>query len=223
MTPHRAWLVGLTPTAVVVYALMWIGYASHWNWLAAIDSSSLEATHRYAIAHPGWVTAWDVFCTIFGPTTFRLLALVGIFIALVRRDIRVAMFLLISVELSVLVTDIAKGAAHRPRPDMALVLPPSTSFPSGHAVGVMVGVLALLTVARPVARGPLRAWLIAGGAVIVIAVGVGRAVLNVHYPSDVVAGWALGYLYFAACLLIVRPWRSVREADKTPPAPYNAP
>jgi undecaprenyl-diphosphatase len=223
MTPHRAWLVGLTAVAVVVYALMWTGYASHWNWLATIDLSSLKALHRLAIAHPGWVTAWNAFCTVFGPTTFRLLALVGIFIALIRRNIRVAVFLLISVEPSGLVTDIAKGAAHRRRPEMALVSAQSTSFPSGHAVGVMIGVLALLTVALPVVRGALRAWLIAGGAVIVVAVGVGRAVLNVHYPSDVVAGWALGYLYFAACLLIVRPWRSIREADETPAAPCNAP
>lgn len=223
MTPHKTWLVGLAAVAVVVYALMWIGYALQWNWLTTIDLSSLKALHRFAIAHPGWVTAWNVFCTVFGPTAFRLFALVAIVIALIRRHLRAAIFLLISVELSGLLTDIAKAAAHRPRPETALVSAPSTSFPSGHAVGVMVGVLALLTIALPVVSCPFRTWLIAGGALIVVAVGVSRAVLNVHYPSDVLAGWALGYIYFAVCLLIVRPWRSIREADETPAAPYNAP
>ena len=67
----------------------------------------------------------------------------------------------------------------------------------------MVGVLALLTVVLPVIRRPLRAWLVAFGALIVVAIGVGRVVLNVHHPSDVLAGWALGYAYFVACLLLV--------------------
>jgi membrane-associated phospholipid phosphatase len=57
------------------------------------------------------------------------------------------------------------------------------------------------------------------GAVIVIAIGVGRVVLNVHHPSDVLAGWALGYAYFVACLLMLPPTRPITEADETPAAP----
>ena len=56
--------------------------------------------YRLGQAHPGWVTAWNVFCTVLGPTVFRLVALVVIVLALVRRNFRVAMFLVISVELS---------------------------------------------------------------------------------------------------------------------------
>lgn len=218
MTPRKTWLIVSAVLAVAVYALMWIGYASHWNWLMTIDSSWLEAMHRYGIAHPGWVTAWNVFCTVLGPTVFRLLTLVVIIFSLVRRNLRVAMFLVISVELSGIITEIAKYAADRPRPATALVSAPSTSFPSGHALGVMVGVLALLTVVLPVVRRPLRAWLVALGALIVILVGVGRVVLNVHHPSDVLAGWALGYAYFVACLLMVPPSRPVTVTDETPAA-----
>jgi undecaprenyl-diphosphatase len=164
------------------------------------------------------VTAWNVFCTALGPTAFRLLTLVVIVFSLVRRNLRVTFFLVISVELSGLITEIAKYAANRPRPVTALVSAPSTSFPSGHALGVMVGVLALLTVVLPVMRRPLRAWLVAFGSLIVIAIGIGRVVLNVHYPSDVVAGWALGYAYFVVCLLMVPPSRPVTESDETPAA-----
>jgi len=99
-----------------------------------------------------------------------------------------------------------------------LVSAPSTSFPSGHALGVMVGVLTLLTVILPVVRRRLRGWLIALGAVVVILIGVGRVVLNVHYPSDVVAGWAFGYAYFVACLLMVPPKQPVTVSDETPAA-----
>jgi membrane-associated phospholipid phosphatase len=222
MTPHKAWLLGSAAVAIAVYALMWIGYVLQWNWLTTIDSSALDALHRYGVAHPTWVTSWNMFCTVLGPTAFRLLALVMIVVALVRRNLRVALFLVISVELSGLVIEIAKQAADRPRPVSALVPAPLTAFPSGHAIGVMVGVLALLTVALPVVRRPLRAWLVALGVVVVIAIGIGRVVLNVHHPSDVLAGWALGYAYFVACLLMVPPSRPITVADETPAAPGTA-
>ena len=218
MTPHKTWLIVSAALAVAVYALMWTGYALQWNWLMTIDSSWLDTMHRYGVAHPGWVTAWNVFCTVLGPTVFRLLSLVVIIFALMRRNLRVAFFLVISVELSGLITEIAKYAANRPRPATALVSAPSTSFPSGHALGVMVGVLALLTIVLPVIHRQLRAWLVAFGALTVVAIGIARMVLNVHHPSDVLAGWALGYAYFVACLLMVPPTRPVTVTDETPAA-----
>jgi undecaprenyl-diphosphatase len=219
MTSRRAWLICSAVAALALYAALWIGFVRHWNWLSAIDAGPLDTLHRYGVAHPGWITAWDVFCTVLGPTTFRALALVVIIVALVRRNLRVALFLVISIELTGVVTEIAKHAAHRPRPGSSLVSAPSSSFPSGHALGVMVGVLALLTVVLPIVRRPLRAWLITVGAVVVVLIGIGRVVLNVHHPSDVLAGWAFGYAFFVACLLMVPPSRPVTVADETPATP----
>jgi undecaprenyl-diphosphatase len=218
VAPQKTWLIVSAAMAVAVYALMWFGYASQWNWLMTIDSLCLDATHRYGVAHPGSVTSWNTFCTVLGPTGFRVLGLVVIIFSLVRRNLRVAFFLLISVELAGLITEIAKDAANRPRPATALVSASSSSFPSGHALGVMVGVLALLTVVLPVIHRPLRMWLVAIGALTVIAIGVGRVVLNVHHPSDVVAGWALGYAYFVACVLMVPPSRPVTVTGEIPEA-----
>ena len=78
MASHKAWLIVSATLAVAVYALMWVGYASQWNWLMTIDASWLDALHRYDVAHPGWVNAWNVFCTVLGPTVFRLVTLVVI-------------------------------------------------------------------------------------------------------------------------------------------------
>lgn len=211
MRPRNTWLIASAALAVAVYALMWIGFASQWNWLTTVDTSLLQIGHRRSAAHPAWATAWNVFCTVLGPDAFRLVTMIVIVVSLVRRKGRVALFLVISVELTGILTEIAKHVAKRPRPATALVASPSASFPSGHAFGVMVGVLGLLTVFVPLVRRPLRAWLIALGAVIVVAIGVGRVALNVHYPSDVIAGWAIGYAYFVACLLIIRPWRPARS------------
>jgi hypothetical protein len=66
-------------------------------------------------------------------------------------------------------------------------------------VAIVVTVFALLTVLWPAMNRRLHVVAVWTGALIVLAVGFGRVALNVHHPSDVLAGWALGYLYFAAC------------------------
>ncbi len=81
----------------------------------------------------------------------------------------------------------------------ALAHEPSWSFPSGRALGTMAGALGLCAVFRmaQVARARLIEVLCA---VIVVFVGVSRVVLNVHNPTDVLAGWLLGSLWFLVCL-----------------------
>jgi len=218
MTSRTRWLLASAAAAIGVYALMWVGYRSQWTWLTTMDSVALDHAHDYGVAHPGWVTAWDVFCDVLGPNAFRLAGLIVVVVALWRRHLRLAVFVLITAGLSGPLIELAKYIVDRPRPITALVFAQSTSFPSGHATGVMVGVLVLLTIAWPVLHPPLRGWLVALGALIVVFIGIGRVVLNVHHPSDVIAGWALGYAYFVVCLLLVPPRRRLRAAGDTPEA-----
>lgn len=215
-------MVGVRPTAAVVisavaalavYAAMWFGYRQGWGWLNTVDSSSLRALHDLGVKHPLWVRFWDVFCDVFSPTTFRLLGAVVVVVELVRRKLRVALFLVVSVLFSGLVTQVAKGLAHRHRPATALVKAAASSFPSGHALGTMVGVLSLLTVLLPLLSPRAGVAAAAVGALIVLAVGFGRVALNLHHPSDVIAGWVLGYLYFLLCLVATGlGWRCRRRA-----------
>ncbi|ULE34401.1 phosphatase PAP2 family protein [Mycobacterium sp. IDR2000157661] len=223
MAPHKRWLTASAVSAVAVYAILWTGLALQWDWLSTLDSAALQMSYERGESRPDWVQAWDVFCTVLGPGALRLFTIVLIVVALVRRKARIAMFLLVSVVLAGLVTEAAKAAADRPRPATAFVSALGTAFPSGHALGVLVAVLALLTVGLPTVRPSLRGWLVALGAAVVVLIGVGRVVLNVHHPSDVLAGWALGYAYFVLCLLTVPPLTRLREADETPAAPGIAP
>lgn len=215
--PNRNWLIGSALVAVAVFASMWIGYAQHWPWLAAADAAALEPLDRFGTAHPAWVTGWDVYCIVLGPTVLRLAGVVLIAVAVIRRRFRSALFLVLTVELSGLLLVIAKAVAGRQRPATALVTAPSTSFPSGHALGLMVIVLAALTVALPLLSPAERRWAIALGVVLIATIGAARVVLNVHHPSDVVAGWALGYAYFVLCWLLYPP--RVSPTDETPAAP----
>jgi membrane-associated phospholipid phosphatase len=80
----------------------------------------------------------------------------------------------------------------------------------------------LLTVVLPVVRRPLRIWLIVAGVVVVVAIGVARVVLDVHHVSDVLAGWALGYVWFVVCTLLIRPAAPITAADETPAVPGSS-
>jgi undecaprenyl-diphosphatase len=81
--------------------------------------------------------------------------------------------------------------------------PSELSFPSAHATSALAGATALARVA-PRARLPLLA--LAG------LICAGRPYLGMHYPSDVLAGVALGSA-------IGRAWPLPEPAEPQPPAP----
>jgi len=215
MDSRRPWVIAAEVAAVIVYAAMWVGYVQNWAWLGAVDAGLLRVFHDFSVTRPGWVSFWVSFCIVFGPSGFRVIALVLIVVALLRRNLQAALFLVVSVELMGFVTEVAKRIAGRPRPATALTDAVSSSFPSGHALGVVVGVLALLTVTWPFIGQRLRIPLAVLGAALVFTVGFSRVVLNVHHPSDVVAGWALGFLYYLLCVRLVPP-RALTSVAETP-------
>ncbi|AEF34305.1 integral membrane protein [Mycolicibacter sinensis] len=187
---------------------MLVGYRQGWGWLATVDAAALDASYDIGVKHPAWVRFWDGLSTVFAPAVFRVLAMVAVVVALLRRRLRPALFLLLTVELSGLLTAAAKASVDRPRPVTALATASSSSFPSGHALGVTVAVGALLVLVLPVLRGSARVAAVGGGALVVAAVGIARVALGVHHPSDVLAGWALGWAYLTAWVLLLKPWQA---------------
>jgi membrane-associated phospholipid phosphatase len=77
--------------------------------------------------------------------------------------------------------------------------PGSHSFPSGHATSSMSFAAGTVFVAW---RTQLRAKVLAAAIVFVAGVGVSRIVIGVHYPSDVLGGWALGLATVLALRLV---------------------
>ena len=77
----------------------------------------------------------------------------------------------------------------------------SPSFPSGHAMGSFIAYSAVAYVVGRLEPAPaLRRFTWALAAVLILAVGVSRMYLGVHYPSDVLAGFigGLAWLGFVA-------------------------
>ncbi|HKZ12969.1 MAG TPA: bifunctional DedA family/phosphatase PAP2 family protein [Solirubrobacterales bacterium] len=96
-----------------------------------------------------------------------------------------------------------KAAVGRPRPPEPLVGTHGSSFPSGHAAHSVIYVWLATTIVVRLRPGMARATLVVvAGIVLTALVGLSRVYLNVHYLSDVSAGWALGAACFSICAAI---------------------
>ena len=97
----------------------------------------------------------------------------------------------------------------RVRPDLEphLVVVKTNSFPSGHATSSMIFYLAL---ALLLASHRHRFAAAAAAVVLALLVGTSRVMLGVHWPSDVIGGWAFGLLWL---LLTLRPAERLFRSD----------
>jgi undecaprenyl-diphosphatase len=98
----------------------------------------------------------------------------------------------------------------RVRPDVEphLVVVKTSSFPSGHATSSMIFYLALALALTTHTRWNRMAA--AGAIILSLLIGTSRVMLGVHWPSDVVGGWAFGMLWV---LLTLRPAERLLRAD----------
>jgi undecaprenyl-diphosphatase len=95
----------------------------------------------------------------------------------------------------------------RLRPDLPHLVPAGGySFPSGHATATaaLFFTLALVYCRHSGSRSG-RVLVLSVAALLTLLVGISRVYLGVHYPSDVVAGWAAGGLLAIVIAMLLRP------------------
>jgi len=120
-----------------------------------------------------------------------------------------------------------KLAIARERPELLelIIVERGFSFPSGHSALGMVayGVLAVL-VGRSRLPLDVRRAVISGLVVLIGLIGISRIWLGVHYPTDVLAGWAAGaviVLAYATLTRRVSPAPAEVAVDADPAAPRS--
>jgi len=131
-------------------------------------------------------------------------------ILITRKKVRDAMFLVVSFVGASALSNIFKFVIARPRPDLfpsLISLPIGFSFPSSHASQITVFVLAELVLLK-VSMGSKSFILftIAGG-VLILLVCLSRLYLQVHYPTDVVAGFLTSFFWIAGLAALMLPDR----------------
>lgn len=112
-----------------------------------------------------------------------------------------ALLMLVSVVGGTFLREWLKTLFSRPRPEYSVIVQEmSASFPSGHA---MLSATVFLTIGALLSRFTtlrrLRIFFLVTAIILTVAVGITRVMLGVHFPSDVLAGWALGAAWAMLC------------------------
>jgi undecaprenyl-diphosphatase len=163
-----------------------------------------------AFVHPALVPAARVFTHLGDGVTVIVASIAAAGCLLLGGHRRRAILLLAILASERLLVEAMKAGFDRARPDVAgrQVTVHNLAFPSGHSANAMAIWLAVALLATgPKLRRPAVALALA----VALVTGFCRLILQVHWPSDVVGGWAFG----AAWTLLL-----VRLFGTAPPAPH---
>jgi undecaprenyl-diphosphatase len=186
--------IAFVTAAAFVFALVLLLVRLRWAPLESADHGAATRLNSLVAGHSAvvsvvkavtWLGSGGVLWTLTGAACV-LLAL--------RRRWRLAAYLLVAGAGDLVLDPVLKALVGRLRPVVAhpIAHGNGNSFPSGHALGSIICYGALFLVFLPAARGRWRRVLTAAIVTLIVAIGVSRLLLGVHYISDVLGGWALG-------------------------------
>lgn len=175
-------------------------------------------------AGPPWIADAVRDITALGSAAVLILFAILVlgYLALVRRY-RTILFTIVAIGGGEALNWVLKEAFARQRPSITphLVQVHSLSFPSGHAMGSSIFYLTVgALLAQTVARRREKAYLVSAAVLLTVVAGWSRVYLGVHYPTDVLGGWAVGTAWAIACWMVARWMRArgaLRAVPETPP------
>ena len=145
---------------------------------------------------PGWFEEVMRDITALGGNSVLGLITLGVagYLLLMRKG-GAALVLILAVCGGIMLSYALKWGFDRPRPDLVPHITEvySQSFPSGHA---MLSAVVYLTIGAVLSRTRseirIKVYLLTMATLVTVLVGISRIYLGVHWPSDVLAGWAIG-------------------------------
>ncbi|MEH6994930.1 phosphatase PAP2 family protein [Neobacillus drentensis] len=125
---------------------------------------------------------------------------------LIKRNFLGAAAITLSVALGNEVNKLLKDLISRQRPDLDhLAHVDSLSFPSGHAmVGLICYFFIAYLVIEELKSATAKKLVIQLTALLLLLIGASRIILQVHYPTDVIGGFAFGYIWVIFSIIIYK-------------------
>ena len=170
---------------------------------------------------PEWIESTLLDLTaIGGPSILLLVVFAVVGFLLLQTRYRTALFVWVASISGEFVNIALKHAFNRPRPAIVphLRVVFSTSFPSGHAMESAIVYLTLGAILMRAAESRLTKIYIFATAVLLTAlVGISRVFLGVHYPTDVIGGWIIGFMWASICWLVAQRFEATAhiQAEKS--------
>jgi undecaprenyl-diphosphatase len=168
-----------------------------------------------AIQMRSWATPASTFVfriiSYFGSAVvIALVALIAIVLDKKRQALEISGWI-IGLSGGVVLSQLVKHLVARPRPTFALIHVTGFSFPSGHATISIIGygLLAYFQVLT-LSDWSSRVRTVCGAAVLVLLIGFSRMYLEVHFLSDILAGYAAGLVWLSSCITAME---SVRRGE----------
>lgn len=209
---EAAIVISLAAAVLALFLFAWLGNEVLEGDTQHFDQAVRNWVHQYASA--GMTRAMTTI-SLLGYNILILEMLIAFAVFAWLRWRRAAVWLAVAMAGALALDTALKFAYHRTRPSAFFgVAPHSYSFPSGHALcsfcfyGVMAGLLSRRTKAL---SWRIVIWTTA--AILVIAIGLSRIYLGVHYPSDVIAGY-LAATVWVGTVIVLDHLRKVRKSSK---------
>lgn len=161
--------------------------------IARAAADSFDATVRAAVhsaASPRLTTFFRL-ATWLGSTA--VLIPLSVIAALALNHTRAKLLTLLAFAGAYTLTEVTKAIVQRPRPVPFFIASPETwSFPSGHSLESAAVYWTIAAILVSQAPTHARRTVVSSLAILPFIVGISRIYLGVHYPTDVLAGWAAG-------------------------------
>lgn len=164
-----------------------------------------------------------------GIVVLMIVAVAALFLLLTRHKYP-AILLLASTFGGLVLNAVLKLGFDRPRPSVvvAAVHTFTSSFPSGHSMSAAIVYFTVAYLAARLHRHKWAGWLVMTAAMLLIAlIAFSRIYLGVHYPSDVIAGVAIGLAWAGFCMATLEAIQKfgLRRDPRIPaeekPAPHD--
>jgi undecaprenyl-diphosphatase len=215
-----------TALGVFLVVALALGLAAVWGFAALASRVARGATQRFDDAILQWINTHSnptldsialQITAVGNGATVAAITLILIAFLWVLKQRGAVLLLVMSVVGSDLMQLVLKAAFQRPRPEQFVIQTPfarpvSTSFPSGHATGALALYLVLgYLLTRLGGRGPLHWLATVVFGLLIVAIGLSRMYLGVHYPSDVLAGYLIGFVWVSLCIFAIESVRIIRK------------
>jgi membrane-associated phospholipid phosphatase len=195
--------VGLISCLLIIYVLAQLSDEVLEQEAFAFDRTVLLGIHQFA--NPTLDRLMLMITNLGDPHTVVAIAISAFSILWWRRYYQEAKIFVIDCLGGVILSYGLKLVFSKPRPNLwqSAIEETSFSYPSGHALGstILYGFLAYILATRY----PQFASLIYASAVLLIAaIGLSRLYLGVHWPTDIIAGYSIGFLWVMFCTTMLK-------------------